>query len=184
MPETIEELRSRVHALTADFERALAEAGAPEALQSVRDRFLGRKAGAVTALLKSLGQIPEASRREAGRELNALKDRIEARLAEAKAAAEDQSQRERLGRDRLDITLPGRPVAQGHRHPLTTVREELEDIFVSMGYEVFDGPEVDDDYHCFEALNMPPDHPARDMQDTFYLSKGRDLLLRTHTSTG
>ena len=84
--------------------------------------------------------------------------------------------------DRVDVTLPGRPRRCGRRHPLTIVREDLEDIFVSMGYEVYDGPEVEDDYHCFEALNMPPDHPARDMQDTFYLERG-GLLLRTHTSS-
>ncbi len=84
----------------------------------------------------------------------------------------------------MDVTLPGRTPAVGRRHPLTVVREQLEDIFVSMGYEIYDAfPEIDDDFHCFEALNMPPDHPARDMQDTFYL-QGGSALLRTHTSTG
>ena len=83
----------------------------------------------------------------------------------------------------MDITLPGRIPPHGRRHPLTAAREDLEDIFLAMGYEIFDGPEVEDDYHCFEALNMPPDHPARDMQDTFYLAEG-GLLLRTHTSSG
>src|SRR5918996_1144196 len=89
---------------------------------------------------------------------------------------------EPLRDERLDVTLPGRVPARGRRHPLTAAREDLEDIFISMGYEVYDGPEVDDDYHCFEALNMPPDHPARDMQDTFYLKDRPGLVLRTHTS--
>src|SRR4029079_14727402 len=89
-----------------------------------------------------------------------------------------------LKKEWVDISLPGRMPPQGRRHPLTETREQLEDIFLSMGYEVFDGPEVDDDHHFFEALNMPPDHPARDMQDTFYLRGISQLVLRTHTSTG
>jgi phenylalanyl-tRNA synthetase alpha chain len=178
------ELPNRARELRAEFERALAEAATPDALQGVRDRFLGRKSGALTALLKSLGRLPEDERRVAGQELNALKEELEGRLAGERQALADRLAGERLGRDRLDVTLPGRPAAAGKRHPLSVVREQLEDIFVSMGYEVFDGPELDDDYHCFEALNMPPDHPARDMQDTFYLKGRKDLLLRTHTSTG
>jgi phenylalanyl-tRNA synthetase alpha chain len=184
MPESSDGLKDKVRALSGEFERAMAEVRDAAELQAVRDRFVGRKAGALTSLLKSLGGMSEDSRREAGRELNAAKARIEERLAEAGAALEERTRGERLRRGALDITLPGREPREGHRHLLTIVREELEDIFVSMGYEVFDGPEVDDDYHCFEALNMPPDHPARDMQDTFYLSRSGDLLLRTHTSTG
>src|SRR5207244_1192559 len=84
----------------------------------------------------------------------------------------------------LDVTLPGRVPARGHRHPLTVAREDLEDIFLSLGYEIYEGPEVDDDFHCFEALNMPKDHPARDMQDTFYIAGQQDALMRTHTSPG
>jgi phenylalanyl-tRNA synthetase alpha chain len=178
------DLAARTRELRSGFERELAGAATAEALQGVRDRFLGRKSGALTALLKTLGRLPEDRRRAAGQELNALKEELEARLAQAREAFAQRLTREELGRGGLDVTLPGRPAAAGRRHLLTVVREELEDIFVSMGYEVFDGPEVDDDYHCFEALNMPPDHPARDMQDTFYLKGRSDLLLRTHTSTG
>jgi phenylalanyl-tRNA synthetase alpha chain len=108
---------------------------------------------------------------------------VEEALDRAKGSAEGDATRSRLARERVDITLPGRIPPHGRRHPLTGAREDLEDIFVAMGYEIFDGPEVEDDYHCFEALNMPPDHPARDMQDTFYLAEG-GLLLRTHTSSG
>lgn len=183
MGHGLEELREKVGALRAGFEAGLREAGDPSGLQAVRDRFLGRKSGAVTALLKSLASLAEEARREAGRELNQLKAEMESRLEEAKARLESRLQAVKLSRERVDLSLPGRLPGWGRKHPLTAVREELEDIFLSMGYEVFDGPEVEDDYHCFEALNMPPDHPARDMQDTFYLA-GKASLLRTHTSSG
>jgi phenylalanyl-tRNA synthetase alpha chain len=178
------DLEAKVRALRQEFARAYAGAGDAAALQALRDRFLGRRSGALTALLKSLGSLAADARREAGQELNRLKQEIETRLAEARERLEAQAQDERLARERLDLTLPGRVPPLGRRHPVTTTRERLEDIFVSMGYEVFDGPEVDDDFHCFEALNMPPEHPARDMQDTFYVDEARGVLLRTHTSTG
>lgn len=177
------EIRGKVRALREDFARAIAEVRAAGDLQPLHDRFLGRRSGALNALLKSLGQLPEAARRAAGQELNALKDEIARRLEEARASLEAREREERLLRERIDVTLPGRQPRRGRRHPLTVTREELEDIFVSMGYEVYEGREVEDDYHCFEALNMPPDHPARDMQDTFYLKDRPGQLLRTHTSS-
>jgi phenylalanyl-tRNA synthetase alpha chain len=146
---------------------------------------LSRKAGLVTQLMKQLASLPAEARRVAGQELNALKDALEERLGEAAHAASGLAREARLRGERLDLSLPGRRPALGRRHPLTAVREELEDIFLYMGYEVVDDfPEVDDDFHCFEALNMPPEHPARDMQDTFYLEGAGKPLLRTHTSTG
>jgi phenylalanyl-tRNA synthetase alpha chain len=181
---SLEELQVRVRALREEFERALAGDVPASAVQAARDRFLGRRSGSLTGLFKSLGDLPAEARREAGSQLNALKDDLESRLDEAKLAAEARERTRRLADERVDVTLPGRAPALGRRHPLTVVREELEDVFLSMGYEVYEGPEVDDDYHCFEALNMPPDHPARDMQDTFYLKDRPGLLLRTHTSTG
>jgi len=183
MADTLQQIRDGARALRAEFDAALAAVGDPAALQALRDRFVGRRSGALSALLKSVGGLAEADRREAGRDLNALKDEIEKRLEALGASLERRRRDESLLRDRLDGTLPGRRPFVGRRHPLTVVREELEDIFVSMGYEVYDGPEVEDDYHCFEALNMPPDHPARDMQDTFYLEGPGGLLLRTHTSS-
>jgi phenylalanyl-tRNA synthetase alpha chain len=176
-------LKSRLAALRAEFDEALAGARDAAGLQSVRDRFLGRKAGVLTQLLKSLGSLEGESRREVGSSLNELRDELEARLGAARTEMERRAQQTRLEGERVDATLPGRVPAVGRRHPLTGVREELEDIFVAMGYEVYDGPEVEDDYHCFEALNMPRDHPARDMQDTFYLAETDGLLLRTHTSS-
>jgi phenylalanyl-tRNA synthetase alpha chain len=184
VPDLLNELKEKARALRAEFAAALRDASDPNGLQALRDRFLGRKSGSVTGLMKSLAGLADEARKEAGRELNALKEELEGRLTEARDALDSRLRDERLARERVDVTLPGRRPPLGHRHPLTAVREEIEDIFVSMGYEVFEGREVDDDYHCFEALNMPPDHPARDMQDTFYLKGRSDLVLRTHTSTG
>jgi phenylalanyl-tRNA synthetase alpha chain len=121
-------------------------------------------------------------RRDAGRELNALKAELEQRLEGLRGRLAEQRRADQLASQRLDISLPGRPAGVGRRHPLTAVREELEDIFLSMGYEIFEPREVEDDYHCFEALNMPPDHSARDMQDTFYVEDGAGVVLATHTS--
>ncbi len=187
MSDTIQKLREKASRLREEFEAAAAGITEAVTLQALRDRFVGRKSGALSALLKSLGGLAEAERRAAGQELNALKATIEERLETLGAALETERRADALRRERLDITLPGRRPYVGRRHPLTVTRQELEDIFVAMGYEVYDGPEIEDDYHNFEALNMPPDHPARDMQDTFYLeSEGAsapNLLLRTHTSS-
>jgi phenylalanyl-tRNA synthetase alpha chain len=183
MGDKSQELRETARALRVEFEAVAQAVADGAALQALRDRFLGRKSGALSGLLKSLGQLDEAGRRELGQELNALKAEIEARLEEARARLDARLRETALTRERLDTSLPGRHPYVGRRHPLTVVRQELEDIFVAMGYEVYDGPEVEDDYHNFEALNMPPDHPARDMQDTFYLEGPGGLLLRTHTSS-
>jgi phenylalanyl-tRNA synthetase alpha chain len=172
-------------ALRADFEHALLSASSPADLKAVRDRFVGRKAGHVTGLLKSLGALPADERRAFGAEVNALKQLIESMLA-----AREESVALDAPVDGVDITLPGRMPAAGRRHPLTQVRERIEDIFAGMGYQIIEGPELEDDWHNLEALNMPAEHPARDMQDTLYLKSpmapdatGRSAsLLRTHTS--
>ena len=184
MGESVESIRHEVERLRSEATEALSAAGDAPALQAVQDRFLGRRSGAVNGLLKSLGGLDPALRRSAGQELNALKQEIERRLGEARDRIAALALEARLAAERVDLTLPGRRPARGRRHPVTAVREELEDIFVAMGYEVYEGREVEDDYHCFEALNMPPDHPARDMQDTFYLEGSQaQRLLRTHTSS-
>ncbi|MEE8218499.1 MAG: phenylalanine--tRNA ligase subunit alpha [Vicinamibacteria bacterium] len=177
-------MRQEVERLRSEAIEALSAAGDAPALQAVQDRFLGRRSGAVSGLLRSLGSLDPGVRRSAGQELNTLKQEIERRLGEARERIETEAVEARVAGERLDLTLPGRRPARGRRHPVTVVREELEDIFIAMGYEVYEGREVEDDYHNFEALNMPPDHPARDMQDTFYLEgSGTQQLLRTHTST-
>ncbi len=184
MGESVESIRQEVERLRSEAIEALSAAGDAPALQAVQDRFLGRRSGAVSGLLRSLGSLDPGVRRSAGQELNTLKQEIERRLGEARERIETEAVEARVAGERLDLTLPGRRPARGRRHPVTVVREELEDIFIAMGYEVYEGREVEDDYHNFEALNMPPDHPARDMQDTFYLEgSGTQLLLRTHTST-
>jgi phenylalanyl-tRNA synthetase alpha chain len=182
LAETVESIRQQVQRLREKADEAFAAAADATALQTVRDRFLGRRSGAVSGLLKSLGKLPPEARRDAGRELNLLKQEIERRLEEARVRVEARAVRARLAGERVDLSLPGRRPPRGRSHPVTVAREDLEDIFVAMGYEVYEGREVEDDYHCFEALNMPPDHPARDMQDTFYLEGGKGLL-RTHTSS-
>jgi phenylalanyl-tRNA synthetase alpha chain len=184
MADSVQSIREDVRRLRAEAEEAISAAADGTALQAVQDRFLGRRAGAVSGLMKTLGRLTPEGRREAGQELNALKRHIEGRLAEARGRAEAGALESRLEREKVDLTLPGRQPARGRRHPVTAAREELEDIFLAMGYEVYEGREVEDDYHCFEALNMPPDHPARDMQDTFYLEGAAgEQLLRTHTSS-
>jgi phenylalanyl-tRNA synthetase alpha chain len=176
----VEQLRER-------FLADVASASSARDLQTLRDRYLGRKSGAVAALMKQVSTAPPAERPLLGRLANELKTLVEARLAERRT----ELARTRPSLPAIDVTLPGRTLALGHRHPLTIVRDEIEAIFTRMGYQVIEGPELEDDYHNFEALNMPPDHPARDMQDTLYLSEplsrvGTDerpaTLLRTHTS--
>ena len=172
-------MRERLDALRREFADALREAGtSPEAVASVRVRFLGRK-GELTALLKGLGAIGERDRPAAGAAINEAKAELEAALEGAKLVAA-RATAAALAADRIDVTLPARRPARGSLHPVTQTRRELETIFRSMGFTVETGPEVEDDFHNFEALNLPPGHPARDASDTFYLENG--LLLRTHTS--
>jgi phenylalanyl-tRNA synthetase alpha chain len=181
---SLDDLKNRALELREKLEGQLSSASDPATLQALRDRFLGRKAGEVTALFKDLGKLAADSRKEAGEALNALKEFSEARISEAEARIAQRVRESRLSTERLDVSLPGRALPSGGKHPLTLVREEVEDVFIGLGFDIFDGPEVDDDFHCFEALNMPADHPARDMQDTFYLEGAPPRLLRTHTSTG
>ena len=173
-------MKDRLDALTREFDHALATAGnSPAAVEAVRVRFLGKK-GELTAALKAVSALAEADRPAAGQANHAVKSRFEAALLGAKTAAEAALRALALARDRIDITLPGRRPPQGSLHPVTQVRRELERIFRSMGFSVETGPEVEDDFHNFAALNLPPGHPARDASDTFYLAGG--LLMRTHTS--
>jgi len=173
-------VKDRLEDLEREFVRSLDAAGTDvAAVETVRVRFLGKK-GELTALLKGLGSVPAADRPAVGQQINAVKASFEESLARAKEAAAGRAQTEALVRERLDVTLPGRRPFRGSLHPVTQTRRELEAIFRSMGFSVEQGPEVEDDFHNFEALNLPVGHPARDATDTFYLPGG--LLLRTHTS--
>jgi phenylalanyl-tRNA synthetase alpha chain len=173
--------------LRQQFEQDLAStsAGTETDLRTLRDKYLSRKGGLVSALLKSLGSAPAEDRPRLGQLANALKEHIDQVLGERIETASQA----RPPKGAVDVTLPGRLPAIGHRHPLGLLRERIEAIFTRLGFLVLEGPELEDDYHNFEALNMPPEHPARDMQDTLYLqSPVRSLagtaatLLRTHTS--
>jgi phenylalanyl-tRNA synthetase alpha chain len=162
------------------FEAALEEAGTdPDRVESVRIAFAGRRSGKLQELTAVLRELPAEEKREYGRALNELKQHIQKALAEVQATAREAIARVD-SRPRVDVTLPGRLPGRGAEHPVHLVRRRVAEIFLRMGYDVEDGPEVEDDWHNFEALNIPPDHPARDDQDTFYLPGG--LLLRTHTS--
>jgi phenylalanyl-tRNA synthetase alpha chain len=176
---------SQIDILRTQFETDVAQAAGADALRAVRDRYLARKGGLVSALLKALGSAPADARPMLGKLANDLKNQIEVTLDERISAAEQS----RPPAGAVDVTLPGRVPSLGHRHPLTLLREHIEAIFSRMGFLVIEGPELEDDYHNFEALNMPAEHPARDMQDTLYLSAATQssvgspaTLLRTHTS--
>src|SRR5688572_314356 len=156
---------SSIDVLRSQFESRLAAADTERALKTLDDEFLSRKSGSVTALMQTLKSLPPDERRAFGAAVNTLKSQIESALQERRTAL--AASRPPAGS--VDVTLPGREHVTGRIHPLMRVRQEVEDIFVRMGYEILEGPEVEDDYHNFEALNMPPDHPARDMQDTLYL---------------
>ena len=150
-----------------------------QALQDVRVKYLGKK-GEVTALLKGLGKLSPEERPKMGAFVNAVRETLEAELDKIKSSMETAAMNARLEEEKIDITLPGRAPQTGHIHPLTTVNEMIEDFFMKMGYTVEEGPEVEQDYYNFECLNLPKDHPARDMQDSFYITE--NFLLRTHTS--
>jgi len=172
-------------ALRAEIEAEIAAAGSLEALEAVRVAVLGRK-GRVTELVKSLGSLPAEERPRAGQAYNELKRVIEAAIAARRTALEEAALSARLERERTDVTLPARERVEGRIHPVSQVTEEITAIFADMGFAVAEGPDIEDDWHNFEALNIPPEHPARQMQDTFYVdardAQGQPLLLRTHTS--
>ncbi len=186
---------SSIDDLRARFLEELAAVDTEAGVRAMRDRYLGRKGGAVAALMKIVAQASPEERPTLGRLANALKGDIESSLETRRA----QVQAIRPPATAVDVTLPGRPTPLGHPHPLSLTRDRIEAIFTRMGYQVLEGPEVEDEYHNFEALNMPEEHPARDMQDTLYVadplpagpaiasaggaSTPRPLtLLRTHTS--
>jgi len=165
--------------LKAEATAAIAAAGDTGALEKLRVDLLGKK-GRVTDLLKSLGQLDAAERPQAGAEINALKQLLNTQLAERKAALQQAAIGEQLARETLDVTLPGRFEDVGALHPITRTIERMATFFSQLGFEVVEGPEIEDDYHNFEALNIPAHHPARAMHDTFYIDDTH--VLRTHTS--
>lgn len=159
--------------------KEVAEAGDERSLDEVRIRYLG-KWGKVTERLKQVGSLPEADRPAAGQAVNQAKQQVQEAVDRRKTELQQQGLTERLDREKIDVTLPARGQSAGGLHPVTLTLQEIERLFVEIGFAVVDGPEIEDDYHNFAALNIPEHHPARAMHDTFYCNA--DLLLRTHTS--
>ena len=158
---------------------SISQASTEKEISQIRVKYLGKK-GSITQVLKSLGTLPESERREIGQRANQLKESTETRIEEALLRIRERDRREALESEKIDVTLPGRRIPVGKRHPLTQTLDEILDIFSRLGFEVVEGPEVELDYYNFEALNIPKAHPAREMQATFFISD--DVVLRTHTS--
>ena len=169
----------RVDAIAGEAREAIERADSSSDLEALRVRYLGRQ-GALTLLLRSLGALPAEERPVVGAAANEAKRELEALLESRLADAAERERRRQRADARLDLTLPGRRPPQGAIHPLTRTHDEIVSIFVGLGFSVAEGPEIETDFYNFEALNIPRDHPARDMQDTFYVSDA--TLLRTHTS--
>jgi phenylalanyl-tRNA synthetase alpha chain len=178
-----------VDAHVADFERELASAVSLNDAKALRDRYLGRKNSIVASWMQLIATAPAAQKKDIGRFANELKQLIETKWDMYEVDAQNAAPA-----GGVDVTLPGRVPRLGHRHPLTVVRDRMEEIFTRMGFTIVEGPEVEDEWHCFDALNMPAEHPARDMQDTLYLANPMPpiegdpeslvrTMLRTHTSS-
>ena len=173
-------MKEQLAALEAEFDAALGAASGERELADLKVRFLGKK-GALTQLLKGLGGLPPEERQAAGKATNELKKRLEIALKDGRENLARKAQADRIESEWLDVTLERGRRPRGNLHPITQIQYEIEDVFTAMGFQVLDGPHVETDHFNFEALNIPRDHPARDMQDTFFLEDGN--LLRTHTSS-
>ncbi len=176
---TIEELQEQIASISAALNKDAAALSTADALESFRITYLGRK-GKIAALFKTLGTLPPQDRARAGKLLNELKARATALFTAREQALKEESRGEKLQQERIDLTLPGIYHPLGHLHLLTQVQQEIEEIFLRMGFDVASGPEIETEYYAFEALNIPANHPARDEWDTFYIDDTR--LLRPHTS--
>jgi len=172
-------LKEELDRLQNEVVISISQASTEREISEIRVKYLGKK-GSVTQVLKSLGTLPESERREIGQRANRLKESTETRIEEALLRIRERERKEALEREKIDVTLPGRRIPVGRRHPLTQILDAIIDIFSRLGFEVVEGPEVELDYYNFEALNIPKGHPAREMQATFFFSD--DVVLRTHTS--
>jgi phenylalanyl-tRNA synthetase alpha chain len=179
-------MSDRITKLREDFDRELQSVKIDADAKALRDRWVGQgmttgKKGLLLTEMKALGGLPPEERRVVGRELNELKNYVDAEIERLQSDFAARREAEQLASERIDVTLPGRRVRAGHLHPITLLRQKIEDIFVSMGYEIEDGPEIETEFYNFDALNIPAGHPARSPQDTFYISER--LALRSQTST-
>lgn len=170
-------MKQKIEAILAEIENLKCKS--EKEIEEARVRFLGKK-GEITALFEEFRTVPAEMKREFGQKLNQLKNAAAAKIEELKSAASESG----ASSASYDLTMPGEQHNLGSRHPVSIVREEIVNIFRKFGYDVAEGPEIEDDWHVFEALNFPPEHPAREMQDTFFISAGDNpVLLRTHTSS-
>ncbi|MCB4393683.1 phenylalanine--tRNA ligase subunit alpha [Synechococcus sp. HB1133] len=178
-PVTLQQLTDQLDALEQQAAAEIAEAADAAALEQLRVGLLGKK-GRISGVMGAMGKLPGQERPLVGQRANVLKTQVQTLLGERLEAVKQVAMAERIAKESLDVTAPASGVPMGHRHPLITTTEEIVDLFLGLGYSLAEGPEVEQDHYNFTALNIPEDHPARDMQDTFYL--GADLLMRTHTS--
>jgi len=176
---SIQQLTDQLEALETEAAAEIAAAADADALEQLRVSLLGKK-GRLSGVLGAMGKLPGDERPLVGQRANVLKTQVQGLLSERLQAVKAAALEARIARETLDVTAAASGVPVGHRHPLITTTEEIVDLFCGLGYKVVEGPEVETDHYNFTALNIPPDHPARDMQDTFYLKD--NLLLRTHTS--
>ena len=170
----------KLNKLREQFSEEIKAVSSADDLNALRDKYLGRKSGLIAAEKKRVGALAPDERAAFGQQVNQLNAEVEAEIARLNERFAAESQERALERERIDITLPGTRPRQGHLHPITLVRQKIEDIFVSMGYSVKDGPEIETSFYNFDALNIPAGHPARDSADTFYITP--DLALRSQTS--
>jgi phenylalanyl-tRNA synthetase alpha chain len=179
-------MSDRITKLREDFDRELQAVKTDADAKALRDRWVGQgmstgKKGLLLTEMKALGGLSPEDRRAVGRQLNELKSYVESGIEKLQSDFAAKREAEQLAKERIDVTLPGRRVRAGHLHPITLLRQKIEDIFVSMGYEIEDGPEIETEFYNFDALNIPAGHPARSPQDTFYINER--LALRSQTST-
>jgi phenylalanyl-tRNA synthetase alpha chain len=170
------ELKQKIDSLLEEVRQT--QATTKEEIEQFRIRFLGKK-GILNDIFFSFKEVPADLKKEMGQKINGLKQAVSARIGELQSALEEDS----TGDSDSDLSLPGEPIQLGARHPISIVRNQIIDIFSRLGFTISEGPEIEDDWHVFSALNFPPEHPARDMQDTFFIQKDPDVLLRTHTSS-
>ena len=173
-------MEARLKELQAEALLKVEQAEDLKALNDIRVAYLGKK-GPITEVLRGMGKLSAEERPVIGQLANDVRAAIQEKLEEKQEKFEKAEVEKKLAAEKVDVTLPGRPVRVGNHHPLTAVIEEIEDLFIGMGYQIAEGPEVETDYYNFEALNLPKSHPARDMQDSFYITE--EILLRTQTST-
>ena len=173
-------MQERLNEMLEEAKGLIEGAGSISEIEELRVKYLGKK-GQVTEVLKSMGKLPPEEKKELGKSANMVKGQIDSLITEKTAELREKEKNARLAAEKIDVTEPGKEVKFGVKHPITQIIDEVVGIFKSMGYSVYEGPDVDTVFNTFDGLNSPPTHPSRDMTDTFYVTK--DIVLRPHTSS-